>query len=299
MSAPGWYPDPAGGVGQRWWDGSAWTGRTRGPAGNSAGPGGSGPGGAPRSKTPWGWILGGLAALVAIIIAVALLVNRPNGPREITDGDYPTASSTVSAWDDSDTDDTTSPSPEPSPSDTPPGSNVPCPEGDPNQRQDHPQDATRVYGGNLSFALAAGFDPPLPEPRFTIAHDVTQQVAQVAPGWIAQLAVGRLRAADGFTGSPEKVANALAQCTASSELYAPYGQDLRITGTEAITVSGQRGWRINADIRVERGPISGDTVVFVVVPDGDDWGMFFGAVPIGDEKLAGQLEDTVTSLRTV
>ncbi|MGD7788234.1 DUF2510 domain-containing protein [Propionibacteriaceae bacterium Y1700] len=299
MSAPGWYPDPAGGAGQRWWDGSAWTGRTRGPGGSTGGPG---PNPSARTAAPWGWILGGVAALIAIIIAVVLIMNRPSGPREITDGDYPTASSTVSAWDDSDPDDTTSPSPEPSPSDTPPGSNVPCPEGDPNQRQDHPQDATRVYGGNLSFALAEGFDPPLPEPRFTIAHDVTQQVAHVAPddNWIAQLAVGRLRAADGFTGSPEKVATALAQCTASSDLYAPYTQELKITGGEAITVSGQKGWRIDADIRVEQGPaFGGDKVVFVVVPDGDDWGMFFGAVPLGDGQLAGQMEDTVASLRTV
>src|SRR4051794_4300693 len=25
--APGWYPDPAGGTGMRWWDGQGWTGR--------------------------------------------------------------------------------------------------------------------------------------------------------------------------------------------------------------------------------------------------------------------------------
>ena len=25
--APGWYPDPAGGTGRRWWDGTEWTGR--------------------------------------------------------------------------------------------------------------------------------------------------------------------------------------------------------------------------------------------------------------------------------
>jgi hypothetical protein len=29
---PGWYPDPAGGPGQRWWDGYAWTGSTALPA---------------------------------------------------------------------------------------------------------------------------------------------------------------------------------------------------------------------------------------------------------------------------
>jgi hypothetical protein len=27
--APGWYPDPAGGPAERWWDGLAWTSQTR------------------------------------------------------------------------------------------------------------------------------------------------------------------------------------------------------------------------------------------------------------------------------
>jgi hypothetical protein len=27
--APGWYPDPAGEAGERWWDGTAWTAQTR------------------------------------------------------------------------------------------------------------------------------------------------------------------------------------------------------------------------------------------------------------------------------
>jgi hypothetical protein len=26
---PGWYPDPAGGASERWWDGTAWTPQTR------------------------------------------------------------------------------------------------------------------------------------------------------------------------------------------------------------------------------------------------------------------------------
>ncbi|MDN5724850.1 MAG: hypothetical protein L0G99_02810, partial [Propionibacteriales bacterium] len=175
-----------------------------------------------------------------------------------------------------------------------------------NQRQNHPNDADRVYGGNLAFTRQSDFDRPRPEPRFTIAHDVTQQVQSVAPEdqWIAQLAVGRLRGADGFTGSAQAVGTALAQCTASSQMYTPYEQELRITDGKAITVPGPggaevTGWRVDADIRVDYGPsFGGDKVVFVVVPDGKDWGMFFGAVPLGDPTMAAQLDDVVGSLRT-
>lgn len=29
QAAPGWYPDPSGGPGERWWNGTAWTDHTR------------------------------------------------------------------------------------------------------------------------------------------------------------------------------------------------------------------------------------------------------------------------------
>jgi hypothetical protein len=38
-------------------------------------------------------------------------------------------------------------------------------------------------------------------------------------------------------------------------------------------------------------------VIIVVVRDGANWGLFFGAVPIGDQRLTALLEETVAGLR--
>ena len=104
------------------------------------------------------------------------------------------------------------------------------------------------------------------------------------PGWLAQLAVGQLRAADGFGSNAQRVAEQAIRCTITSNMYEPYvpvRADLR---SSAISVDGRRGWLIETDIRVavDGLPFEGDHVLMIVVPDGNDWGFFFSAVPIGD-----------------
>ena len=42
---------------------------------------------------------------------------------------------------------------------------------------------------------------------------------------------------------------------------------------------------------------AGDHVIIVVVRDGESWVLFFGAVPIGDERLTALLEQTVAGLQ--
>jgi hypothetical protein len=72
--APGWYPDPAGGPAERWWDGLAWTAQTRAqsvltqPLTRPA---------APRNTPATAGLVLGVLALVAntlMVVSIAALV---------------------------------------------------------------------------------------------------------------------------------------------------------------------------------------------------------------------------------
>jgi hypothetical protein len=245
-------------------------------------------------------IIAALIVVVMIVIGAIFVVRNSGVGAPITDRTYPTSS--VSGWDDSQPTDTPSSSAPKTPSGTPSASGgepVPCPFGDPGRRDQHPADG-RVHGGNLSFPAAPNFRPAAPENRLSFAYDVTQQYLPVnsSPGWIAQLAVGRLLGSD-FPGKPKAVAEAIMQCAVTTAMYQPYGPTRKDLRSEAITVSGRAGWLIEADIVVSREglPFAGDKVIFVVVPDGDNWGMFFGAVPIADAALTDQLNGVIRELR--
>ena len=82
-------------------------------------------------------------------------------------------------------------------------------------------------------------------------------------------------------------------------MYAPYRPSRHDWRSEAVAISGKPGWVIETDIRVAAAglPLLGDSAVFIVVQDGQNWGLFFGAVPIGNADLEQILTDTVASLR--
>jgi hypothetical protein len=299
MPATGWYPDPDGTPDRyRYWDGTAWSAVTTNDPRQPPPIPGAGSG---SSRRPGIGLLIGLLALVMIIVVVAIVIVRGRAPRPITNQTFP--SSTVSGWDDS------SPTPEPTPSATAspttspsptPSGLAPCPSGDPNGRAAHPND-DRVYGGNLSFTRAAGFRPEAQEPRLTFAYDVVQQVLEVSnnPRWIAQLAVGRLLRSDGYVGA-RQAAEELAECAVTGLMYQPYQPRRKDRLSKAITVSGHKGWLIDTDIQVVAPGLAfaGDHAVFIVVQDGENWGLFFGAVPIGNTQLNRVLQSTIDSLRT-
>lgn len=281
---PGWYPDPGGAPGRyRYWNGTGWsvqlTDDPRQPA----------PGPAPTPPRPrrsrLGLMIATLAGVVILIVVGALLVGNLRPPVQ-----DPIPSATASGGNDS------SPTATPTPSAT----LVPCPVGNPDARGDHPNDE-RVYGGNLSFAAEPTFEHFAFEPRLSFAYDVVQQTFQVSdrPAWIAQLAVGRLRGRDGFVNDPRNTVQSVLQCVISGDIYNPYHPSRRDLRSSSVIIDKHEGWLIETEIRVDQPglPFPGDRVIVVVVRDQDDWGMFFGAAPIGNAIMNDLLDEAVSSLR--
>jgi hypothetical protein len=297
----GWYPDPGGAPGRyRHWDGTQWSTET---TGDPHQPPPRPPTG-PRRRLPVFWIVAVVAALalLALIAVGVVTVLRGIGPITASPDPRPT----VVGGDDSSPTPTPSPSPTPSRSGSPspssgsPAALVPCPRGVPNLRAPHPVD-DRVYGGNLSFPAEPTFRAATEEPRMTFAWDVTQQImfVNVTPMWIAQLAVGQLRASDGFVHDPRNTAESFVQCALTGEIYKPFAPTRTDRRSEAVTIDGREGWLIETDITVTAPGLAfpGDRAIFVVVRDGENWGIFFGAVPIGDTDLDAALDRTVASLQ--
>ena len=288
----GWYPDP-GGVADRYryWDGTTWSATTTDdprdppPSGSSASP--------HRSRI--GMIIGVLATVVILVIGGTLLVGNL---RPVPEAPLPT--STVSGGDDASPSEPAEPRPEASHSGPSPQPLSICQRGNPNHRSPHPDDG-RIYGGNLSFAEQDTFDPATSEPRLSFAWDVTQQIKIVSqtPGWIAQLAVGRLRA-DDFGRRARTAAERVAECVVTGDLYRTHSAARTDVRSEPIKIDNRTGWLIESDIRVTEPGLKfpGDHVILVVVRDGENWGMFFGAAPIGDRRLTALLQRTVVGLQS-
>jgi hypothetical protein len=292
---PGWYPDPGGQPDRyRYWDGTRWSAQLSSDP-RAAAPASMDDAGTPdQPRRRAAGLLIGVIALALLVLAAGFIFGRSGGAVPI---EGPLPSSTVSGWDDS------SPTPgESTPTPTPSARarERACSSGEPDVRDSHPVDG-RVYGGNLSFTRVSSFEREAPEARLSFAYDITQQYLTVSenPGWIAQLAVGRLRGVDGFDSGAKRVALTVVECVASSEMYIPYEAKRRDLRSVAFTVDGQPGWLVETDISVtEPGlAIAGDHVIVAVVEDGADWGLFFGAVPIGDRALTSTLKATVADLR--
>jgi hypothetical protein len=153
----------------------------------------------------------------------------------------------------------------------------------------------------LSFDAQPTFDETAIEPRFSFAYDVLQQSVLVSqnPRWIAQLAVGQLRAKDGFVNDPRNTVESLAHCVITGNMYRPYLPTRTDIRSESLSIDGRSGWLIDSEITVDRPDlqVKGDHVIFIVVRDGKDWGFFFGAVPIGNARLDAVLATTIRGLR--
>ncbi len=300
----GWYPDPAGARGRfRYWDGTQWSALTtddprQAPPAQPSQPlptphtASKPPQGLPR-KRRLAVIIGVLAVVLTAVVAAAVFAS---GSRQVGNASAPTSAPT--GLDDSSPSATATPTRSPSASPTPKAL-VRCPKGDPTTRAPHPIDG-RVHGGNLSFEEQPTFEVAAIESRFSFAYDVLQQSIPVSqkPPWIAQLAVGQLRGRDGFVNDPRNTVESLARCVITGNMYSPYLPTRTDIRSEGLSIDGRSGWLIDSEITVDRPDlqVKGDHVIFLVVRDGQNWGFFFGAVPIGNAQLDAVLAATIRGL---
>jgi hypothetical protein len=145
---PGWHPDPdpSNPGGQRYWDGTQWTGHSQPgqvpddgpPAGSQPG---SRPGGQPASNRPPGWLVGGTLGVVLGLIAGAGIGYAAKKTDHKTDSAGPSVVTTVVVT-------TTAPPGTSTPTDT---SNPPA----------TPTPTATATSGNLKFGQTAVFDDGL------------------------------------------------------------------------------------------------------------------------------------------
>lgn len=307
MASPGWYPDPAGRSGHfRYWDGTNWAGQTTTNP-QQPPPGAVGPplaAGRPAAgqnrprKSPVRWIVI-LAVLIVLVLGVALMV-RNIGGRDVVADPLPTASSTVSAWDETSTPSASAPqSPTSEPDSSTPPEGIVCPRGNPSQSSGQPSDG-RVHGGRLSFAvIGAGYSDPAPEYMMSWMLDTQGQMQITEPGWMSMFAVGEV-ARRGHLATARQAAETSVQCSITNGWYSGFmgRKDLR---NEAIKISEKEAWIISTEVRVTKPGLSveGDLLTFIAVNDGrnDRLSVFAGMVPLGDQPRLALHRRVIDTLR--
>ena len=280
MAQPGWYPDPAGTPGHfRYWDGQSWAeSATERPSLAAA----SAPTGAPtftgpprgqRSRRPW-WIAAA-ALFAAFLVFVGWRLTRPV---ETAAAGTPSSTSapTGTAWDQT-------PIASSGLSASASSSASGCPVS--LTKADIPQKSDGL--------LRAGHVGVKPIPGWSIHNSITmgwaaqvvEQDSQVEAGWYANIWLGALATADGFT-DVQKATTVFLGCYASSDFYTGITAT-KVVWSKATTVSGHPGWAVRAEVRVnfEKNPaVKGDVIDIIVVDTGDPkyLSFFVGNAPIGD-----------------
>ncbi|MGB3956158.1 MAG: DUF2510 domain-containing protein [Brooklawnia sp.] len=213
-------------------------------------------------------------------------VNKPFEPAQ---EDSNSSTPTVQGWDE-----TSKPTPPP----TQHASLADCPITAATEATDQTSDG-RLHSGKLSVEMINGWSY---DNSFYLqwVSDMHTVIDPVRPGWISNIGVGTLNAADGFV-SPEISARQTLECFASSGYYMNFTNRVDLMD-EATTISGYPAWRMRAEVRIRSADmpeIEGDVVDIIVVDLGDPnkMGLFVSSVTIGDTARQTKVDAAIDTLR--
>ena len=278
-SPPGWYPDPGGQRGAfRYWDGRAWSVATTLGLPQSPGlpPGPPHPAAAASARRRTGWLIGGIALLVAVVVLGVLAVRLVGGALGV--GPFLPGSD--------------------------PTSDV-CPAADPASPSPQPADG-RVHGGRLSYpTLAPPWRAPVADDRVAFGRGVLQQYVEVEKGdfgrfqsWGAAVLVGELVAGDGFF-TPKDGAAIVVKCVTGTF----YG-DTEVTRDDQVNaatkVDGHDAWIIESNLGFDVPNLQAKhELLIVVIVDTRDGaaGLFFASVPENAPELVAPARQALANLR--
>ncbi|MGA4506302.1 DUF2510 domain-containing protein [Propionibacteriaceae bacterium G1746] len=291
MAEAGWYPDPAGGEGYRYWDGDQWSAQTQlRPGGTSAAPGaGHDPStpivvkgssdddeDEPRAGL-WSQVKGPVVIIAIVLVTIIALIwalmqlgvlgNRgpgPSNPTEfcpaVTDGNYSV---------------------------------------DP-----HPRDG-RVYGGELSYPqLGAPWSAPTVDGRVPFGRDVQTQTITIEqnyrPGqnWVASVLVGELIDGDGFQ-SPEAGMDMVARCIVGA-FYGDSPVQREDVTRRPMVVDGREAFMLEMHLSFDvRGlQAKGETAIIIIVnTSGSKNSIYYASIPDNAQQYLPTARDLVNQLR--
>lgn len=297
MSAPGWYPDPAGIPGRvRYWDGSAWTDRTAVAPAEPTLPGTASP---EPTRRPSGrgrsvWI----AVLVAVVLSAVLvsyLLTRPADGDTSLGAPTLTASPTISGWDEE-------PTPGPSPSPTPSPSSDPlarCADDDSGPSIQMGIEDGRLRVGAISMPIPGeGWAGPYPDGRVRYARAGVIYLKEVEATWSNAVMIGATNFTDKTTIRTQ--AETIVRCLRGSSYFGQVGEKLAAIATTSSKVSGYPAIQVDATFTWKAGKLEttrGSYVRVIVVDHPQQPYFFLSEASIERRDILSEVAEVAAGLR--
>lgn len=287
---PGWYLDPSGADGLRWWDGRQWTPDVRPavrPDGSRTSGGDPTPTPRRRGPAPWVWLLVGLlvaALLAGTAFAVGLFA--PAAPSTSTASPVPTSTDSPDASSGPDaTASPTDPTGSATPPDVPPSALAPgdCPAQPPATLPLASPNPLRV--GDLGVPVPAGWGGPVQDTRVPRARDAWQYYvrSELGAGWASTMTVGFVQGTPDASPLADDAA-AVLTCIVDGTMYSGTNAILAESDTTATTIGGTPAVRVDGTVAIDDPAIAsaGSVVVLVVVDTSQGREFYFGTAPLED-----------------